>query len=982
MRTVRGLCLQAGCDTAIKRMLALCVALMTCFASRDARASGPRFVSGTGIWVQAGLGEGWNTTQLLYYTDPGALSSSVSHAQADTMVAAAAAVWNVNSSSISVGQGGELAEHVSSENSYFDGNEFVFPADVEAANEGSIPVAVIYDADGSVTDLLLGSGASEPIGCRQNAVTQSVDDIQPDGHIHHAIVVINGRCVGSAAQDLTQMQYQLARAFGRILGLAWSQTNDNVFTAMAQVTADQETYWPVMHPLDVICGTYTYQCMSNPFTLRPDDLNGLANLYPILANNVPAGKQASDTDASWLYVISNFPTGQGMDWQNFTARCQHGGVVDDFEIVSAISGNQYQEAMPSAVTGTEATNAGSPYQGYQEGLASMRVVPIGGLANVFLTSEPINPLYAGEYALGPYVRPPVTPSGSPQTWVAWSAVPYPDNAAGGSVTAWDGASSCAPGDDGAEGAPATFDPSGWQNGQLCGWGHSSWWTATVRAGRSWTLEVTATDETGSAATNKAQPVVGIWNAGDPTGTLPTVANVAVPFNSMAFGVTQLQMPVASTDTPLRFVIGDEFGGGRPDFTYGARLLYADSVSPRSVGAGGGTITINGTGFRQGNEVQVNGVAAVVKSWTATQIVAVAPPFAQSGATVGTAVNVSVMDTTTGGSTNIASALTYTTAPDLLQLVSAPTNLDANEPAAIPFAVRVLASDGITPVARATVRFSVTNGEAALQACGTTTSCEIASDSNGLAQTQMTAGGVGTVVLTATEMSGGATVQVTSAVTPPVQVVTFANPAQYVAAGANASWPVQLNVTQDGSAVAGVAVNWTAAAGLSLNPAAQVTTSNGEAQATVSSAPLAANAVETLVGCGWSTVCATWTLHSVDASDWQIAVATGAGQSVPQNGTLGSVSLVVTDGAGHPLQGAPVTVYQRVLGWEGQCGMTGRCPAAPVLASAHISMVSDVNGNLTLTPLQVAGRPQTVEIAASTGLQGFVVLTLVKAPGTP
>ena len=38
-------------------------------------------------------------------------------------------------------------------------------------------IAVIYDQDGSVTDLLLGSGASDPSGCRQSAVTESVDSI-------------------------------------------------------------------------------------------------------------------------------------------------------------------------------------------------------------------------------------------------------------------------------------------------------------------------------------------------------------------------------------------------------------------------------------------------------------------------------------------------------------------------------------------------------------------------------------------------------------------------------------------------------------------------------------------------------------------------------------------------------------------------------------------------------------------------------------
>ena len=268
----------------------------------------------------------WKTTSLAYFTDPGALSTHVSHAQADAMVAAAAAVWNVPTSSISFRQGGELAEHVSTGNTFFDGTQVDFPADVQTGNEGNIPVAVIYDTDGGVTDLLLGEGASDPDSCRQNAVVGDVDDIhQWDGAIAHATLILNGRCVGSAPEQLTQMQYQLARAFGRVLGLAWSQVNDNVFTGQTTITANQMAYWPLMHPIDVICGNYSYQCMSNPFTLRVDDLNSLADLYAVPGGATPPGKQASDDGALFFRGYLYFPTGQGMDWVNITTTRQNNG---------------------------------------------------------------------------------------------------------------------------------------------------------------------------------------------------------------------------------------------------------------------------------------------------------------------------------------------------------------------------------------------------------------------------------------------------------------------------------------------------------------------------------------------------------------------------------------------------------------------------------------------------------------------------------
>ena len=960
-----------------RRTLFLVLALQGFFAA-TALAGGPRFVSGSGLWIQPGKAEGWNATQLLYYTDPGTLGSSVSHAQADAMVAAAAAVWNVPTSSLSLLQGGQLAEHVSGVNSYLNGTDLVLPADVEVSNEAVIPVAVIYDTDGSVTDLLLGSGASEPLSCRQNAVTQSVDDVQPDGYIHHAMVVLNGRCLGSAPEQLTQMQYQLARAFGRVLGVAWSQNNDNVFTAVSQVTADQETYWPLMHPLDVICGTYTYQCMSNPFTLRPDDLSGLAALYPILSNNIPAGKEASGAGSAWLIVTASFPTGQGMDWLNFTARRQQYGVAEDYEIVSGVTGAYFQQALSSPVTLTQAANAGTSST-YYEGAVLMRVVPVGGLSNIFMTSEPINPLYSGEYALAPYARPPVTPSGSAQTWVDWSALPAPDDLNGGSSTAPDAASSCSPGNDGTETAPAPLDPSGWQTGLLCGWGHSSWWSATVRAGRTWAMEVTATDETGAASTNKAQPVVGIWNATDPTGSLPTVASAAVPFNSMAYGVTQMQMTSSESDLSMRFVVGDEFGGGRPDFTYTARLLYADSVSPASIGSGGGTITITGTGFRQGNVVEVNGAAAVVQSWSPTQIVAVAPAATLAAARIGKPVVVSVTDTMTNGSTSILNALTYTKAPDLIKLISAPAALQTGITAAVQFSVEVLASDGVTPVTGATVQFAVSGGGASLVACGTATNCAATANSNGVVETAVTGGQPGEVTLTATEVAGDASVQTVLQVTAPVLAASFSSTAQYLAAGASGLWTLQLSALQDGAPTASAPVSWNVSSGLSLAAAASVTGASGTAQAEVNGGTVLAGSVSTLTGCAWTAECAIWTLYGVDPSEWQVAVAGGAGQSIAQKQTLGPVALLVTDNSGHALQGAPVMLYQRVLAWQGTCPLPNPCPAAAVLASSQATVVSDANGTVSFAPLQVAGVPQTVEIAASTGTQGFVTLTLVKTP---
>jgi hypothetical protein len=119
--------------------------------------------------------------------------------------------------------------------------------------------------------------------------------------------------------------------------------------------------------------------------------------------------------------------------------------------------------------------------------------------------------------------------------------------------------------------------------------------------------------------------------------------------------------------------------------------------------------------------------------------------------------------------------------------------------------------------------------------------------------------------------------------------------------------------------------------------------------------------------------------AVDSSQWRIAVMNGAAQSVSAGMTLAPVTLGVTDTAGHALEGAAVSVYQTADGWEGVCPVPGRCPASPVLASSQSSAISDSSGSVPVTPLEVPGLPQVVNIAAVTGTQGFVTVSLPVTP---
>ncbi len=107
----------------------------------------------------------------------------------------------------------------------------------------------------------------------------------------------------------------------RVLGLGWSQTNDNVFTGTPQPTNNQALHWPILHPIDIVCGAYTYQCLPQPFTLRDDDVASISALYPYGSYTQPPAtlipdKIPSYTQASRVYGTIAFPTGEGMQGVN------------------------------------------------------------------------------------------------------------------------------------------------------------------------------------------------------------------------------------------------------------------------------------------------------------------------------------------------------------------------------------------------------------------------------------------------------------------------------------------------------------------------------------------------------------------------------------------------------------------------------------------------------------------------------------------
>ena len=953
----------------IRTLVTLTLALSS---TASVLASGPRWVSGPPFFAPTGFNITWYTTSPRYFTDPGDLSPFVSHAQADALVAQAAAVWNIPTASLVLTQGGSLNEHVSAANIAVAPTGLTFPSDVQAANFQNIPIAVLYDSDGSVTDLLLGAGASDPSGCRQAGVTESVDSISPGSQILHALLILNGRCTGPDPRQQLQLQYQLERAFGRVLGLAWSQTNDNVFTGTPTPTTEQQLNWPVMHPIDIICGLYTYQCMLQPFTLRPDDIASLALLYPIAQGQAPAGKQDSLANASTLDGYVQFPNGQGMEGVNVTVR-RHKmftDYIEPWQAVSAVSGFSFRRQAGTAITpqdGSEASSIGT-YEDFREGYFKMGPIEIPTSdvwETLIITTEPINPLYTGPYALGAIAGNTMAPSGQTVTMES-------DIAARGyynryTLTPAAAAGQCNTGADGSLNAPASAAPLGWSNGTLCGYAHSAWTSLPIRAARTLTVEVTALDEQGNMTMTKGMPQIGAWRSTDNLGGAPTMGSAPAAFNSLVAGMTTLPIQT-TTPVSLAIAVTDQRGAGRPDFNDQTRILYADSIAPANVPITGGVVTITGMGFRTGMSVLVRGVPATIQSISANTIVATVPSVRALGRTGSLIADVTVLDPATGGSSVMTAALGYASSSERLQVVSVPTgNTPVGSPALAPFTAQVLASDGVTPVAGEAVTFSVTGGSATLVACGAPT-CTLQTNAHGLASTTITPTATGTISLTVATPSVSLSPFRFTAVAAPATLTLLSAPTRTLTTGSPAPISFSVRLAAAGTPQPGQSVTFSASGaavsfGACGSAQCTVTTdASGLASTTVTlNAPGAAVLTATA---GASSVSATVT--AANAAMHLISAPTGfAGLGTPTPVSF-SVSLIAGDGI-TPLPGQAIVFMANGGGVH-----FAPCGAAPC------TVLSDAYGTATVTVTPTLAGAITLSAAANAGA---VSSTFVAGPKT-
>jgi hypothetical protein len=944
---------------------ALCfAALMTASLPSPLFAGGPRLVAGSTYFDPSAMGKPirWASGQVNYYIDQGPLSATVPHAQAVEMVDAAAALWSgVPTAAVSLVDMGLLQEDVSGFNAAAGNGSLVAPADV-AATATNRPIAVIFDADGSVIDSVLGAQASDPMSCNSTGVVSWTDGINTDATLSHAVIVLNGRCTDTANR-LQMMTFLLERAFGLVLGLGHSQVYPD---ALRQSRSDQAQAWPVMQPQSGACGQSGGQCIPNLTTLQHDDLAELNRLYPVTAGNQAAFPGKVATAANTVSITGNiaFRAGTGMQGVNVVATPldTNGNPLVQYT-VTAVSGALFSGNHGNPVIGWTGPD-GRPLSQYGStdpavqgsfDLSCMPLPPGMTSATYRITFEPINPLYIMEMNVGPYYWGSPDPSGtlSPATIANLAAgasrsltINVGDSAAGGYSDAIS-----------TEQAPRLLPTSGFWSGRLSQMGQGDWFNFPVRGNRLLTIVTQAVDERGLPIGAKAMPSIGVSDGFDAVGAASVGYGPA--FNGFATGETWLRVATDGDDL-LRVGIADLRGDGRPDYAYNGWVLYADSVEPSHLPSSGGPIVIRGLGFRANDTVLVGGRAAQVTSVSPNEITAIAP--AATGATGSADVEVDDLSLFYAAST-IGGGVSYDAGRgDSLALVTAPSN---TIPIGVPTAFTVTAMGGdLQRAGSVTVTYRVQSGTAKL-ACGTS-SCAVTTGGDGGANMNVTAvDGAKSVVVAS--LTGGASLQTdfTGGTPPTLAALT---PTLSIAAGTAATWTTQALVLTSGMPASGQTVAWQSGSGLDAGSDTRATSNaNGIAAKALIVGPLSAGTSTTATACvNGTTQCVAFTAKGATPELATVETVSGARQGVGVGGTPDRIVLRVRDAAGNPMAGASVILAQAVYAWAPPCPPHGRCAQAELLANQTATSVSAIDGTVTFAPASLASTAVNIIGIAATG----------------
>ena len=950
-------------------------------------AGGPKYVAGVSYFDAGVVGQPvhWANGQLNYYVDQGPLNSSVTNAQAAAMVDAAAALWSaVATAGVTLTNKGQLNENVSGSNIAVGGTGFTVtgeqtdqigvitaPSDLTPSATG-YPVGVVFDEDGAVIDSIFGAGVAEQNSCQNNGVFFWLDNINTNATVAHGVIVLNGLCANSDNR-LKMMSFELERAFGRLLGLDYSQVNPGAATSNEANAAEKEAGWPVMQPLN---GTV----IPDPAVLRWDDDAALNRIYPITASNLASfpGKQITAANTVSIQGTISFKNGVGMQGVNVVARPLDASGNPLYQYtVSFVSGSYFNGNHGNPVTGWNDAN-GNPLtmwgsneaamQGYFD-LSDMPLPPGVTTASYEITFEAVDPLYIRVNSVGPYL------DASPELSGTLSPISVLSMAAGSSqtltVNVEDSAESGYNDAIGTEAEPRMLAASGLWNGRLSQVGQTDWFTFPVRGGRTFTVITAALDESGAPTGLKAMPALGVWDAFDAVGA--AAAGYAAGLNGQTTGESWLQVTTSGDDV-VRLGIADERGDGRPDYSYEGWVLYADTVQPQRLPAAGGAIIIHGMGFRSADTVQVGGQAAVVTSISPNEITAIAPAAA-SGVTG--SVDVEVDDLPIYyAATVLVGGISYNSGSgDALTLVTAPMN---TVPIGVPedFSVVALGAD-LSPAGGVSVTYAVTSGTATL-GCGKST-CTVTATGDGRATMNVTAVDSTWSIVTASLTDGSSLEADFRGGTPPT--LTSLSSTLSLAAGATAAWTTEALALANGLPSSGQTVTWqTSSSSIAFQSGAVTTNSSGIAAKALTVGPLAEGQTATASAClNGGSQCVAYTAFGARPEYATLQAVSGTSQNLSVSGTPSQIVLRVLDMDGNPMAGGTVTFYQALYAWTPACPAHGRCAQAELLTTEAATATSALDGTVIFAPASVPGAATSMTGLAVTGNSGSVLIAIEQHP---
>ena len=965
-----------------------CVALsvvLSVIALQPALAGGPRYVAGVSYFDPSTKGTPltWSQGIINYYTDQGDLSPLLPGANADSFVADAFSRWtSVPTAALSSTLAGHLAEDVNGTNVSVTNGVVTMPADI-LPTAVNTPVGIVYDADGSVTSALLGQGAGDAGSCFSNAAFGGVDNFSTDGHLLHAVVVLNGNCAQTSDQ-IPDVKYRLVRVVGRVLGLDWSQANVNVFTRTPAPTSGDFAGLTIMHALDPINCVPISLCFPNADQPKMDDRAAISRLYPVTAQNQPSfpGKQILSSSAvrihgSVYFVDSNGQPAQPMQGVNVVARWidPASGQPSGASVATSVSGFLFHGNAGNPATGfTDSTGQrfdrfGSDdpaIEGFFD-LAGLEIPNGTSSAQYQLTVEPVDPTWS--QLVGPYGPWQVHPSGTAQPIIVTTSL--------GSDTAQDilMQNSTIQEQDWFEptsySSPAPLPAGGNWGGSLSGSDNSDYFFFSGQNNRTLSVEVTALDESRAITESKAQPVIGMWGLSDP-GTFPAPANTPLAFNTLTFGMTRLDA-ILQAATTFRLGIFDYRGDGRPDYRYRARVFYADNVSPARASVAGGTpLTVQGVGFRANTVAVAGTLNAAVLAASANQVILSAPAMADG------VQNLALADPATRSSSAMANVLIYGAGPtDTIKLVagSNPATPVGGE-AVNPIRIRVVAADGVTPVSGASVFFTATPA-VSFSACNGASSCTVLTDQSGQASTRVTPFTAGTIsisaVLAPASYLSPQSVQTTLLATSSSLDISVPSPFAWIAQGATLDMPLTARVLSNGAPVSGSTVTFQVMQGsATLNPANATTNANGYATTALHVPALGASLQVSACVQPGSKPCQSFFAVAVPASSLKLEALSGGNQASTVGQNFRPVIVRATDSATppNPVLGAVVSFQEvvfRLAPTPPVISIGGIVinpnPAPVIIASSHGSLLSDRSGLVNIQPSS-GGAQGAVEIQGS------------------